>query len=578
MEESLIKIVPEEQFLQQQEKINNILNKEIGKIEHDSDHINWEEVTSTINCWENAKKKLETIIKKENKMFFIASSNLKISGKPQLIYQTKQRISLVKKLIFQARELVEDLDGSTHFETREYCKYKFIDDKLDRKEEKMVKEDYCLDFWIYRVINQEYEYYVLSENKIDEVSMIIRGMEIPVSDLSELNSNLKLKRISRIFFVRDVEKDVKLLPKDELIEFVKEMKEKHLWDKQGFMDFIFTNEDEKQYNYNEEFKLLRISQLLSGKYEGYPLHLMKIGPVGTGKTTEAETLAWKFNEDEGILEAGNSTFKALVPSFKEKPANLGFIAKCNRVSIIDELMKMVQKSLRDGNGDHNIYFGELNMLLEHKERKIGSGNDNSIKLKNQSKVFITTNPLDKRYNLAQHLNYIDNTTLSRMIIWIQDWEEVNNIYSKNDIKENKLFVIPNNYTKKSTNTDTYAYNNFYNNSSICLWTFSKEELSNDFLTIYDSCNDFLIDFDLERLKTIFQKSCNKVKRELKPVWSSRGLHHTVLIFDGLVKYRCLFEDYDQSFTYKEEDYLLLEKIIERMLKNWETQFQNNDYL
>lgn len=578
MEESLIKIVPEEQFLKQQEKINNILNKEIGKIEHDSDNINWEEITSNITNWEESKKKMETLIKRENKMFFIASSTLKISGKPQLIYQTKQRISLVKKLIFQSRELVEDLDCSTHFETREYCKYKFIDDKLDRKEEKMVKEDYCLDFWIYRVINQEYEYYVLSENKIDEVSMIIRGMEIPVSDLSELNSNLKLKRISRIFFVRDVEKDVKLLPKDKLIEFAKEMKEKHCWDKQGFMDFIFTNEDEKQYNYNEKFKLLRISQILSGKYEGYPLHMMKIGPVGTGKTTEAETLAWKFNEDEGILEAGNSTFKALVPSFKEKPANLGFIAKCNRVSIIDELMKMVQKSLRDGNGDHNIYFGELNMLLEHKERKIGSGNDNSIKLKNQSKVFITTNPLEKRYNLAQHLNYIDNTTLSRMLIWIQDWEEVNNIYSKNDIKENKLFVIPNNYMKKSTNTDTYAYNNFYNNSNICLWTFSKEELSNDFLTIYDSCNNFLVDFDLERVRSLFQKSCLSIRKELQPIWNSRGLHHSVLILDGLVKYRCLFESYDSTFTPSDEDYANLDIIIKKMLENWETQFQNNNYM
>lgn len=573
-----IKIISEEEFNKAKENINKSLNRDIGRLKHSEDTINWEESTSLVNCWKEAKQKCETLIKKEDKMFFIASSNVKISGKPQLIYQTKQRISLIKKLVLQYKEEVEDIDGSTHIETKEFSKYKFIDDKLDRKEEKSVKEDYCLNFWVYRLVNQEYEYYLFSEDRIDEVSMIIQGMEVPVQDLSELNTNLKLKRISRIFFVKSVEKDVRLLPKEELINFSKEMKEKHLWDKEGFMNFVFTDENEKQYNYSEEFKLLRISQLLSGKYEGYPLHMMKIGPVGTGKTTEAETLAWKFNEDEGILEAGNSTFKALVPSFKEKPANLGFIAKCNRAAIIDELMKMVQKSLRDGNGDHNIYFGELNMLLEHKERKIGSGNDNSIKLKNQSKIFITTNPLEKRYNLAQHLSYIDNSTLSRVLIWIQDWEEVNKIYSKNDIKENKIFVKPNNYTKKSTNTDTYTKNILYNNFSICSWTFSKEELSNDFLTIYDSCNDFVVNFDLERIKSIFQSSCNEVKQELKPIWSSRGLHHSVLILDGLVKYRCLFEEYDKEFTPKDEDYLKLEVIIKKMLKNWETQFQNNNLL
>jgi len=571
-EDKNIKIVSEEEFKINQQDFEAKLDSPIETKEFTKTKINW---IGNLNNYKEAKERNIKLINTSN-MFFIASCKNTIKGKPQLIYQTKQRISLIKRIEIKNSKLRRDSQGNSYFDEGKIIYYKFIDDKIDKRQSGEEVEDLCLDFWIYRLINNEYEFYLFSEKKLDEVSMIINGMEMSVSDLSELNENLKLKKISRIFFVKEVEKDIRLLPKEELIEFCKEMKDKYGWDKQKFMDFIFTNEDEKQYNYSDEFKNLRIAQLLSGKYEGYPLHMMKMGPVGTGKTTEAETLAWKFNEDEGILEAGNSTFKALVPSFKEKPANLGYIAKCNRIATIDEMMKMVQKSLRDGNGDHNIYFGELNMLLEHKERKIGSGNDNSVKLKNNSKVLITTNPLEKRYNLAQHLNYIDSTTISRMLIWVQDWEEVNQIYSKTDIKENKIFAKPNNYTIKSTNTNQVECNSFIVDSSEYVFVdFSKEEVINDFLTIYDSCNNFLIDFHLERVRSIFQSSCNQVKQELKPIWSSRGLHHLVLILDGITKLRCLFENYDLTFTPIEEDYLLLEKIINKMIKNWDTQFQTN---
>ena len=53
---------------------------------------------------------------------------------------------------------------------------------------------------------------------------------------------------------------------------------------------------------------------------------------------------------------------------------------------------------------------------------------------------------------------------------------------------------------------------------------------------------------------------------------------TILILDGLVKYRCLFESYDSTFTTSDEDYANLEIIIKKMLENWETQFQNNNYM
>jgi len=38
----------------------------------------------------------------------------------------------------------------------------------------------------------------------------------------------------------------------------------------------------------------------------------------------------------------------------------------------------------------------------------------------------------------------------------------------------------------------------------------------------------------------------------------------------LIKHRCLFKDYDSSFTPKQEDYDLAERILIRMVKGWDT--------
>ncbi len=54
------------------------------------------------------------------------------------------------------------------------------------------------------------------------------------------------------------------------------------------------------------------------------------------------------------------------------------------------------------------------------------------------------------------------------------------------------------------------------------------------------------------------------------VWQPRGLRHTFLLIDGLVKERCLFKDYDVSFEPKQEDYDMAERILVRMVKGWDT--------
>lgn len=70
---------------------------------------------------------------------------------------------------------------------------------------------------------------------------------------------------------------------------------------------------------------------------------------------------------------------------------------------------------------------------------------------------------------------------------------------------------------------------------------------------------------------------NLIKEPMKQVWRARGLHHIILILDGLVKYRCLFRDFDKSFNPKKEDYEDLERILIHMIKTWETEFDKNSW-
>lgn len=532
------------------------------RIENSIESFETKELTSIdINWYYHPKIKTYKELKLTNinlmsesncRLFLLSNFNNKVKGKPQLIHQTIQRIPMIRKIEKPVKAKDRDWDGAVKIS------FKFIDDRYDKRYDGNETDVLAFDFWVYRVEDNGKEYYLLSKEKLSQEYSEFIGMKIDLDDSSDLNSSLKLNKIASIFIVKEHYPYIKILDKEKLIDLSKQLKDKYGWDQQGFSDYVFTHPDGNIYDYTDNFNKLRIAQLLSSKYEGYPLHILKMGPVGTGKTTEAEALHFKFNEDQEILEAGNSTMKSLVPSFKEKPANLGYICKCNRVAVIDELMKMIEKELivSDNHGDRlATYLGQLNMLLEHKFRTIGSGNDNSTNVKATAKVCITTNNLNRRNSLQQHLGVIDNTTLSRMLIWVQDNAEIERIYSKTRIRKTAdtvLSLIPFNPLIP-----------YKDKVSLC-------RLQDDFLTIYDSCQQFLVIYDLDKLREIFNICTNLTKEPMRQVWRSRGLHHAILILDGLTKYRCLFKDYDSTFTPRKEDYDTTREILINMIQGWDT--------
>lgn len=515
-------------------------------LEYTAYDINWRKKFKT---WEECKNEMHNPITDyyDDRLFFVAHDNDKIIGKPQLIHETIQRMPMIRKTTKIEKRKGED--------DKFISQLKFIDDRIDKRYDGKVVNELHMEFWVYRIIYEGREYFVLSKDKLGNELYEISGMRIFLDDLSELKNSLKVNTISNLFIVKKAKSFVNTIPKDELIKFCKEKE----INKDKFHNLLFLHPDGNVYDYSDDFNIIRKAQLLSSKYEGYPLHLLKMGPVGTGKTTEAEVLDYKFNEDQGILEAANSTLKSIVPSFKEKPANIGYICKCNRISIIDEMMKMVEKDMGHDSSRLGNYFGQMNMLLEQKDRMVGSGNDNSVRIKSTSKVSISTNNLSRRFKISNHLSIIDPTTLSRMLVWVQDYKEINKIYNKELI--NPPHTVPITISRDSPHTSPIG-------SCLCVGGIS----TNDFLTIYDSCQEFLVEIDFNKCKKIFDIINNLSTGQMNQVWRARGLHHTILLLDGITKHRCLFEDYDDSFIPKDEDYNVLERVLVHMVNGWGTSY------
>jgi hypothetical protein len=309
---------------------------------------------------------------------------------------------------------------------------------------------------------------------------------------------------------------------------------------------------------------LRSAFVLAGKEDDYPLHLGIIGPAGTRKTCgHIETLAHKFSEDPVIMEGANSRVKGLSPSFKEKPANIGYLAKVERMGWIDEIGKMVEFEMNKHQVVINNVLGELNFLLEHKKRNVGSGNDNDCEVQANAKFMFVTNPISNKNTIFEHVGLIDPTTMSRIFWWVQDEQEQEFVMKKGIVRV-KEFPPTHTQAHQHKNIDDTVIENRkrYIGLGKCWGVISSRE---EILTLFDTCYSFVSDIDNNKVQEIVDNITMLAKEPMKSsVWKPRAFHHTKLLIDGLCKHRSLFEDYDSNFKADERDYTRAEKILKRM--------------
>jgi len=544
----IIEIARKNYGLEEPEDIFNQIRKSKKETKLKKDGINFIE-EDFYDSWEKIKGRTINILKKgESEIYFFSHSKDEIFGKPRLISQTIKRIPIISKTIKQTKE-------------GEIVKYNFIDDSIDKRTDGYIKKSLNIPFYIYGIVCDDEEFLLLSENKIGLEFSLFRGMKIQLIQSTEFD-DLKLRNFTTIFLVKDSEPAIKPLSKEELITYAKH----YFKDEKKFNEFLFTHPDGNYYACSPLFEQLFVSQLLSGKQGGYPLHLLLCGPLGLGKTTIIESINDKAQEPKGIFEASNSTFKGLIPSFKTSLADPGYLLSCHRIALTDELFKLIERE-----NFHNPmsqlnkqYFGSLNPLLEHKKRTSGSGNS-KFDMEPTFKALFCTNALKSCKNLESHMNVLDQSTISRLFPVVQDAEEQEFVSKNVPYKTNAYGTIYNKYLT-------------LNKDSQISQSISHSLVSNIvFLNVYDSCNSFLADIELPRIKQIKNELFDKVPKSMKDIWSRRSEHHLTLLADGIIKKRCLFKDRDSKFKGKEEDYVLLKKIAERVVKGWSENFDKSDH-
>ena len=532
--------------------LTDILKQEsdVQEIESYKKGVNWLEDEYLGNSWKRLKAKNLHQVKQSDFLFQLFSPTGEVIGKPQIRdNDVKTNITLLVKAV------KKDKEGEP------IISYKFIDDPYNRRddgyEDSVIEES----FWIYDVIQDGIKYIVLCGDKLEnhEVHKFY-GTSVKINHSKEFDKNLMCRGSANLFFCNKAESAIKPLPEKEIIPYVNGFIKDNNLDVEKFkemmFEYIFFHPNGLIYNQPKDYMLLRHAQLLSGKEEGYPLHFFLWGGFGVGKTQELECVDHIFNE--GILEAANSTPKALVPSFSEKIPNPGFILNCNRVALIDEMMKMVDNAMNNTRNSNDVknQLSNLNFILEHRSRKANSGNGNLF-CKPTSKIIVTTNPSMKSKYIHQELDIMDPSTFSRCLCYVKGADHVKFVEGnvlKNCANTYPLYCIKGNNNEKNITHDLRVF---------------AHELRSFYVTIYDSCQHFLVKSDVNAVNKLFMTLVAISKNPMKTMWKRRGLHHTKLVLDGVVKYRCIFKDFDNSFEAKQEDYDNTERILVGMVKNWD---------
>jgi len=466
---------------------------------------------------------------------FFINKNCRLHGKiTNMIENGIVEIPLIQKGI-----IIKNMSG----ERTEIIKNFIFGEK--RNSDFRIVDSMSHKFYMYRFLvkqNEDIEIYMLlSEKKLELEEYFIEGMLMDLDDFSEVSKFAKIMKKSHVLFVNNVKPSKKIYKNTkELFKVLDNYK----INENSFFENLFsvqTGKHKLYFQHPRYFEKLIGAFMFSTKYDSspYPLHLIIIGSQGGGKSKVMEALNEKVDENIPIVEGSGSTMKSLIPSFRGDMTKPGALIESNRVCFIDEFFRILMRVDKD---DRENTLTHMNPLLEHKKRRFGSGN-NFLDGNMTSKLFSVTNPVFGTSNMDFLSHKLDNSFLSRIMIWYQDKEHYKEIMKKT---EKDLKEIRNNIDK-----------NFW-------------------ISIFDYCNSFKSKFDNKKYMEIYKQGedlINDLSEQSNNIYNSRYKHHLSCLLDGLIKLRCIF-DRDDSFTAKQEDYDTAAEIWFKMLENWKKGIEN----
>jgi hypothetical protein len=478
---------------------------------------------------EQLKKISRAIYNKTQLLKFFISRELEIRGK--ITYELNERAQDLATLT-----LLQSLYRNK--ETGDYTEELVtFGESYDKKKWKQLKEIKA-PFYIYNFISQENKEYILySSSKLTIGDYNIFGMVVENDDYKLLSESYKIKtKIPQIFVQEAKARMIEFKNNVEFKTFVEKLK----ISKDSFYDYPFTIEENNNTNivkYQDWFKELIWAWTLhqkKGRGNPFPMHIMIAGPKGTGKSMVCDCLHPKSGEISKVYSGSSSTMKNLIPSFTYKPAKPGYLAESNRFAYVDEFLRSlssVRNNTKSDSADESV--GAMNDLLEHRKREAGSG-ISKISINMTARVLATTNPVKGIVTMDDMLKMLDESFLSRWIIYIQGEEDVNFV-NKCKIEEPELFK--------------HKYD------------------VNDYLSIIDYLQSFSAVYDKNRMLLIFNNPKVILSEKLLSYYEARYVHHIECLLDGIIKTRCLMQQ-DMNFSAQEVDYENLSIIWSRIIRSW----------
>ena len=381
-----------------------------------------------------------------------------------------------------------------------------------------------VDFYVYDLIEGDYNHLLLSEKQLDYGEYYIEGSSVKLTDKMLIGNYGTASTRRKIILLNSAKSLISQIKSHkELFELIKN------WSRKKLIDYLFSYKDEIDkityiYRQPENIENLILSFLLSSKFE-FPLHLCLYGKQDSGKSTIMKCLFNKFNEPYQLVDGSNTTLKGLVPSFAHSSPQLGVLLESKRVCMIDEFFRVIK-----GEEDRDRLSVLNNFLLHTKyTSRTGKG---SIDCKMRSKLLTVTNPL-YGCNFEETMQCLPPSTIDRILIW-------------------KQYKSHYNWVRKGDNK-------FEGETEINKYLF---------LSVYDYLNSFKSEFDKSKVFLIVDEVKAKCPNYMLNLYETRyGTHHSLCLMDGIVKTRCLLEG-DASFKTNEKDYKEFKKLWEDLVLGW----------
>lgn len=380
------------------------------------------------------------------------------------------------------------------------------------------------------------EYVLLSDKELEIGDYTISGVTTILDDFKAITESSKLPTKLPYIFVQSVKR--RILQFKDKQDFDKHLNRLKV-SKSNMFHFPFTiKKDSRLYllKHPDWFMWLVWSWILhaeKGLFNKYPFHILMIGPPGGGKSYLQNILHLRSKESQSIFSGSGSTLKSLVPSFKQQPAKVGYLANSNRFSYCDEFLRCFVGGNFGSTDSKDESVAMMNDLLEHQKRESRSGVAD-IKINMTSRVLATTNPKHGVKDMNGLLKSLDHSFLSRWLIYFQNDEHV-------DLIRNS----------KESDLELKGY----------------EITDNDWIAIIDYLNSFEAKLDEDKVSAILDLPKPILSEDFINHYNTRHRHHLEALIDGVAKTRCLLSR-DLSFQAIDEDYRKAEEIWMKLISSW----------